>query len=183
MSEGSVDIAPRHRNPRIEVAQVAALLPSACLFLDVDGTLLDIAPTPAEVRVDGELIGLLAALERAFGGAVALVSGRQLMQLDAMFAPLRLPTAGLHGVERRSAAGRVFSPTVSASGLSRARAVLAELTAGRPGLLLEDKGSSLALHYRRLPQAEEVVQLAMAEFLMALTRASHQTRIFSTSVC
>jgi trehalose 6-phosphate phosphatase len=164
MSEGSV-VAPRHPVPRFEVAQIAALLPAACLFLDVDGTLLDIAPTPAQVHVDGELIALLAALERVFGGAVALVSGRQLMQLDAMFAPLRLPTAGLHGVERRGVGGRVFAPTVSASGLSRARAVLADLVAARPGLLLEDKGSALALHYRRVPQAEEVVRLAVAELL------------------
>jgi len=169
MNEGSVETTPRQPIPTADVAQIAALLPSACLFLDVDGTLLDIAPTPAEVHVDGELIGLLAALERVFGGAVALISGRQLPQLDAMFAPLRLPTAGLHGVERRSADGKIFAPTMSAAGLSHAREVLAELTAGRPGLLLEDKGSSLAMHYRRVPQAEEVVRLAMAKLLSELS--------------
>ncbi|MEX2642400.1 MAG: trehalose-phosphatase, partial [Acetobacterales bacterium] len=79
--------------------------PGWALFLDVDGTLLEIAATPQAVAVSDRLIDLLATLKRRHGGAVALVSGRPLGQLDALFRPVALPMAGLHGLERRDGEG------------------------------------------------------------------------------
>ena len=75
-------------------------------FLDVDGTLLEFADRPSAVRVEGELANTLARLHRATGGAVALISGRAVSDVDAIFAPLVVPVAGQHGAERRSADGK-----------------------------------------------------------------------------
>ena len=120
---------------------------STCLFLDVDGTLLEFGPTPDSVVVDQQLLGLLQAGASACGGAVALISGRSLTQLDALFAPGRWPAAGLHGSERRDAAGKLHL-----HGPERLpQAVIDELQAiarQHPGLVLEDKGRAIALHYR-----------------------------------
>lgn len=71
-----------------------------CLFLDIDGTLLDIAPTPDLVEVDASLLDLLRRLGRACDGALALITGRPIAAVDALFAPLLLPVAGVHGFER-----------------------------------------------------------------------------------
>lgn len=126
-----------------------------CLFLDVDGTLVDIVPRPQDVHVDDELLVLLSRLQFTLGGAVALISGRPLEELDRLFAPLRLPMAGIHGFERRSVQGEVHRPTVAPSRLDMARDRLAELASAHPGVLVEDKRSALALHFRGAPQAME----------------------------
>ncbi|KGM56577.1 hypothetical protein N799_03225 [Lysobacter arseniciresistens ZS79] len=124
------------------------------LFLDVDGTLLEFADTPTGVRVPPGLVDVLAALQQHLSGALALVSGRRLAQLDALFAPLRLPAAGLHGLERRHADHHVDPPTPPTL-----LAILhrkAELLAMQyPGALVEDKASTLALHWRGNPAAEQ----------------------------
>lgn len=120
---------------------------SACLFLDVDGTLIEFGSTPDSVRVDQPLLQLLQATEQACAGAVALISGRSLTQLDALFAPHRWPAAGLHGLERRDAAGRLHlhgPERLPAALIDELRAIAAR----HPGLLLEDKGRAVALHYR-----------------------------------
>ncbi len=80
-------------------------LSSVALFIDVDGTLLEIAPTPLAVRVDSGLTDLLRALLLGTSGALALVSGRSIAEMDALFLPLTLAAAGLHGFERRGASG------------------------------------------------------------------------------
>lgn len=125
------------------------------LFLDVDGTLLEIESHPDAVRAGPELRQLLARASRALGGALALVSGRTIASLDALFAPLCLPAAGLHGLERRDAAGRVHYPQGYAGRIAAARAGLLEFVQSAPGLLLEDKGAALALHYRNAPALED----------------------------
>jgi trehalose 6-phosphate phosphatase len=122
------------------------------LFLDVDGTLVPIAETPDAVRVGPGVPALLRRLQAGCQGALALVSGRALAQLDALFAPLMLPAAALHGQERRRADGAVRSLPVPQAALSAMRLALAAYAAARPGLVLEDKGSSLALHYRLAPR-------------------------------
>jgi trehalose 6-phosphate phosphatase len=129
------------------------------LFLDVDGTLLEFARRPELVTVPTRVVNLLIRLNALLGGALALVSGRTVRQLDALFAPVRLPCAGIHGGERRDSLGRMheISPQFS----SRLGAVRAELTrraAGHPGLLLEDKGASLAVHYRERPHLAAIVE-------------------------
>ena len=131
------------------------------LFLDVDGTLLDFAPTPDGVTVAPCLIAALAALQQHLDGAVALVSGRPLVQLDRLFAPLQLPAAGLHGLEWRSGAHHVDvppAPTALRALLDDAEA----LVAGYPGAVVEDKGATLALHWRGNPGAEPALR-ALAE--------------------
>ena len=122
------------------------------LFLDVDGTLVAIATTPEAVRVEPPLLPLLERLAATNDGALALVSGRSLAGIDALFTPLRLPAAGLHGWERRRADGALVPSGEPTSILEPLRSPLAAFAAARPGLRLEDKGGSLALHYRLAPQ-------------------------------
>jgi trehalose 6-phosphate phosphatase len=133
-----------------------------CLFLDVDGTLVEIADTPSAVVVDPSLNDLLAAVSQRLDGALALVSGRSIATIDQLFAPLKLPAAGQHGAERRDAGGRL---SVQDSGpdasFALARASLRAYVAAHPGTLLEDKGSTLAVHYRLAPEFEESVRRAI----------------------
>lgn len=136
--------------------------PEWCLFLDVDGTLLEIADTPGEVRVDEALKGLLLRVAQRLDGAVALVSGRSIAMLDALFAPLILPAAGQHGLERRSASGARCGAAASAAPLDPARTRLAAFIAAHPGTLLEDKGGTLAVHFRRAPELEPRVRDAVS---------------------
>ena len=135
-----------------------ALSPSWAFFLDIDGTLLELVERPDLVRVDPALVKLLGGLQQAAGGALALISGRSVADVDALFAPLELPVAGQHGIERRDAAGRVHRHALPLEPLRRAAARLHGFAAAHPGLLLEDKGNSLALHYRQAPQLAEVAR-------------------------
>src|SRR6185312_5826270 len=121
------------------------------LFLDVDGTLVAIAETPEAVRVEPALRLLLERLAGANDGALALISGRSLASIDALFAPPRLPAAGLHGWERRRGDGTLAPTGEPTAILAPLRPVLLAFAAARPGLRVEDKGGSLALHYRRAP--------------------------------
>ncbi len=121
-------------------------------FLDVDGTLIDIADTPDAVQVDMALLDLIERLHRASGGAVALVSGRSISDLERHLGMLRLPLAGQHGLERRDAAGRLWIHAAPPDAKCAIKEALLPVLARHPGLLLEDKGLTLALHYRRAPR-------------------------------
>jgi trehalose 6-phosphate phosphatase len=140
----------------------AVNLRELAVLLDVDGTLLDIAPTPGGVTVPASLRQTLARLWRETGGALALVSGRSLGDLDLLFAPLRLPAVGGHGAELRvSAEGEMEADRARPlDGGLRDR--LAEIAVGAPGVLVEDKGYSLAVHYRLAPEQEGRVKRAVA---------------------
>lgn len=117
------------------------------LFLDVDGTLLDIAPRPEAVEVKPGLLDDLAAAERALGGALALVSGRPIAELDRLFAPLRVAASGIHGAEmRRWPDGPVAMLASGALG-DEAWRKLSRLLADFPGSYAENKGVSFAVHY------------------------------------
>jgi trehalose 6-phosphate phosphatase len=122
------------------------------ILLDVDGTLLDIAPTPREVEVPASLPRTLALVSEQAGGALALVSGRPISQLDEFFAPLRLPAIGGHGAEMRPAAGGVHLNGRAALLDREFKKQLLDIAAAHPGVLIEDKGYSLALHYRLVPK-------------------------------
>lgn len=138
--------------PRHPLPSPPLVAPDWALFLDVDGTLLDFADTPGGVRVPAHLPETLIALHQRLDGALALVSGRALAQLDALFAPLVLPAAGLHGLERRNSGLHAHPRPVALDGvLAAAR----DLAAKYPGALVEDKGIALALHWRAAPAAEE----------------------------
>jgi len=136
------------------------------LFLDIDGTLIEIAPTPAAVTVHPETVPLLQRLVAATGGALAVVSGRPLREIDQLLAPLELPAAGLHGLEQRDARGVVSRVDPDHGALLRIRDAFRELAAGARGALVEDKGASLALHYRAAPELEPEA-LGRAEALVA----------------
>lgn len=127
--------------------------PDWALFLDVDGTLLNLAETPEAVEVSDHLRDVLTRLRPTFRGAVALISGRRIEDLDRLFAPLQLPAAGLHGLEHRDTQGnvRLLGETEM---LSPLRGPLREFSAKHDGVLLEDKGRTLALHYRQAPHME-----------------------------
>ena len=135
-----------------------ALAPDAALFLDVDGTLLEIAARPELVHVPPALPTLLDRLAAERNGALALVSGRPLADLDRLFPRWHGGAAGVHGAERRRADGSLVihadSPAdlAAAAALDRLRPVLADAVRRMPGLLLEDKGRSIALHYRAVPE-------------------------------
>lgn len=132
-------------------------------FLDVDGTLLPIAETPDAVSSPAFVRTTLADLAGAYGGAVALISGRPLAELDRLFAPHRFPAAGQHGAERRDAQGRIEQAEIPAAVLDALRGRMRQLADRDPRLLLEDKGLSLALHYRRAPELGSVLQAALEQ--------------------
>jgi trehalose 6-phosphate phosphatase len=148
--------------------RLPAFAPGWAIFLDIDGTVLEHAERPDAVRADPALGRLLAGLAEVTGGALALISGRPVAELDALFAPLRLPVAGQHGIERRDARGTVHRHAFSLEPLRRAALELAEFAAHRPGLLLEDKVLSLALHYRLAPEHAESAREAVNRALVAL---------------
>jgi trehalose 6-phosphate phosphatase len=149
-------------------ASLPPLAADWAFFLDVDGTLLEHADTPDAVRVDGAMRSLLSDLQAGARGALALISGRSVADVDGLFAPLRLAVAGQHGAERRDGAGRMHSHAFDEAPVRRAAARLAAFAAAHPGLLLEDKGRSLALHYRLAPQLEDEARALVDEVLVEL---------------
>ena len=141
---------------------LARLLGETAILLDIDGTLLDLMPTPREVWVPPGLVKTLNRLLVRTNGALALVSGRSLNDIDLIFAPEQFPAVGGHGAEMRiagdSEAVATHAPPMDKE-LKRRLAAIARLS---PGILLEDKGYSLALHYRLAPHAEKAIYAAVS---------------------
>lgn len=117
------------------------------LFLDVDGTLLDIAPRPEAVEVTASLLRDLTAAQTVLGGALALVSGRPIAELDGLFAPLRLAASGVHGAELRRRPDSAVTLLAEGRLGDDAWAALCRLLAEFPGSYAENKGVSFAVHY------------------------------------
>lgn len=138
------------------------------LFLDVDGTLLEIASTPNTVKVPAALRNTLHLAAAREIGALALISGRSIGELDRLFAPWVFPAAGQHGFERRDAEGNLLRPSLDGELLQPAREALSRLQLLHRGLLLEDKGAALAMHYRLAPNCESLVREVMAELAARL---------------
>lgn len=140
------------------------------LFLDVDGTLLDIRRHPAEVRADAGLIELLQRCSAALGGALSLVSGRTVAEVDRVFAPTRFSVAGSHGAELRFDGGetaKVPHDPLPADAL----APIVALADGHDGLLLEYKLGGISLHYRRAPELESDCRRLVTRLLDELGEA------------
>src|SRR3954467_143963 len=137
-------------------------LGECALLLDIDGTLLDFAPTPREVWVPPGLARTMNRLLERTSGALALVSGRSLNDIDLIFAPVEFPAVGGHGAEMRLSgegeAVAAHAPPLDKD-LKKRLAAIAQLS---PGILLEDKGYSLALHYRLAPHAEKAIYAAVS---------------------
>jgi trehalose 6-phosphate phosphatase len=145
------------------------------LFLDLDGTLLEIAEEPGAVVASDRLKALLGRLPAAVGGALAVISGRRIADVDRLLAPHRFPVAGVHGLERRDARGEVLTHA-GAEHLTRVRERLVSFAAARPGLLIEDKTLSLALHYRKRPELEPEIHAFGAALAAELPPALEQLR-------
>src|SRR5436190_19502537 len=159
------DIAPEEEEALETVPVPSSLVPhlsETAVLLDIDGTLLDLMPTPREVWVPPDLTKTLNRLYQRTGGALALVSGRSLNDIDLIFAPDQFPAIGGHGAEMRieaeSEAVAAHAPPLDKE-LKRRLAAIAKLS---PGILLEDKGYSLALHYRLAPHAEKAIYAAVS---------------------
>ena len=138
------------------------------LFLDFDGTLVEIADHPLAVDVHPDLVPVLTRTSAGLDGALAVVSGRSLKQIDHFLAPLRLPGAGLHGLERRLPNGFVLQDDSAHAAVEQARTLLQAFANSHDGVLLEDKGLTLALHYRNAPEHAEDCRTA-AESAVAQT--------------
>ena len=137
------------------------LTAQTALFLDFDGTLADIASQPELVEVPDDLVPLLAELSKQLNGALALVSGRKITDLDGFLSPLRLPTAAEHGAQQRLASGQLLS--LAAPPLQQVIYVAQALAAEHPDLRIEIKSSAVALHYRHAPELEELCLAALSE--------------------
>lgn len=141
--------------------------PDWALFLDFDGSIVDIAPTPESIDVPENLPLLLAALREALGGAVAIVTGRPIEQIDGFLGAVVPAVAGLHGSERRAADGAIIRPTPPLHCPRNVRASLREFAARHQGVLVEDKKFAVALHYRLNPSlmdaCRDAVNTALAD--------------------
>lgn len=131
---------------------------NTALFLDIDGTLLDLARTPDQVTVPHDLLKALERLGEQLSGALAFVSGRSLESIDRLFSPFRPAAIGAHGGEIRGTDGTVVREPALPEAV---RQVFTGLAGSMAGLLLEDKKCALALHYRLVPEARPVLTAAM----------------------
>jgi len=137
--------------------------PDTALFLDFDGTLADLAPRPDLVQVEPELVGTLRALHTCLDGALAVISGRPVAELDYFLQPLTLPAAGVHGAELRNDGEALAVPP--APGIQPLLPRLEALVARHPGLRLERKSVAVAIHYRQAPELEPLVRATVADVL------------------
>lgn len=146
-------------------------LDACALLLDIDGTLLDLAPTPRSVVVPPDLVPTLNGLLQRTSGALALVSGRSLEDIDWIFAPARYPSVGGHGAEMRlsidSEAVAAHAPPMN-DDLKRRFAAIAQM---HPDILVEDKGYSFALHFRQAPHLETAIYDAVSAIRADLPNA------------
>jgi len=141
----------------------------SALFLDLDGTLLEIAATPELVVVPPALPAVLAHLHQQLEGAVAIVSGRPLGQIDSLLAPFHASAAGEHGVSLRFADGTLEELPVGIAIPEAWRAALARAIEPWPGVRIETKPHGLAVHYRLAPEREAEVW----ELVRGLVPADH----------
>jgi len=135
------------------------------LFLDIDGTLIDLAASPELVTVHGEVAARLPELASELDGAVALITGRTIANADCLFPALSLPIAGQHGSERRAADGSIHRHRHAMPGFSQLRRELERFAARHDGVWLEDKGATLALHYRQAPRLASHVHRTLRQQL------------------
>ena len=147
-----VSVATEVRHPRFDER-------TSALLLDIDGTLLDIAPTPDSVSVPAELVRAIDTIYKRNSGAVAFVSGRQIEAMDRLFAPLILPAIGCHGGEiRAETKGGVQRQALLPDSV---RQRISDIVMKTQGVRVEDKGLSLALHFRSAPEAGPELRRAL----------------------
>ncbi len=143
-----------------------SVLDGEALFLDFDGTLVELAETPDSIRVSPDLPHLLERLARRLDGRLAIVSGRSIRDLERYLSCCGIAVSGSHGLELRLTDGS-FVPLAAPRGLDHARERISRFAEAAPGLLVEDKPFSIALHYRKAPDREDQVQAFMARVAAA----------------
>ena len=150
------------------------------LFLDIDGTLAEFRRLPQEVVATPRLVSLLTGLERRLAGRIAMISGRELVDMDRITAGAVVAASGVHGLEHRHADGRV-ERAPQHPGLEAAREAFAAIVAAHPRLVLEDKGLGLVLHYRTGPElaglAEETAARVAAQTGLVLQRGDMMAEV------
>jgi trehalose 6-phosphate phosphatase len=163
----------RQRHMRRNMPQTETTVPSStpllAIFTDFDGTLVELAETPDAVDVPEALAHRLEQTAREFDSAFAVLTGREIADIDRFLSPLQLPIAGAHGTQRRRADG--FVEPVDPSSLRDAKTIadaLAPLLIAHPNLLLETKQGAVALHFRQAPELEDTVRTAMEEALRSI---------------
>jgi len=149
------------RASKARIEQAPELSGRFAFFLDLDGTLLDITDHPHHVSVDAGLVHLLKTLGRAAGGALALISGRPIADIDRLLPHSAFCVAGQHGAERRDFSGTMHRHDVPGAALDVARRKFSMMAAKHPSLVLEDKGVNLALHFRAAPELRAEIQDAV----------------------
>jgi len=138
------------------------------LFLDIDGTLIELAATPDAVVIGTEVPDILLHLHRRLGGAIALVSGRRLQDIDRLFGTLPLVAAGQHGLERRDEQGTVTRHSVDRELMAKIAEKFDEFVRRHPGMQVEDKGLTVALHYRNAPAVKDAARRFVEQTLQGL---------------
>lgn len=164
--DAQVNSAPTRSDP--ELARDDGLLnePHKCaLFLDMDGTLLEMAPSPEAVRVPSGLIALLQALHDQLGGALAILTGRQIIEADRLLSPLKLPASGVHGAQVRRS-GALDIETCSPELPGELVAQLVALEGKMPGIRAEAKGPGFAVHYRVVPHVQAELEQSLRRLLV-----------------
>lgn len=149
------------------IAQSGGAVPRLAVFTDFDGTLVEIAETPDAIDVPSELTERIDRALQDFDHAFALITGREIADIDRFLSPLQLPIAGAHGAQRRRADGTFeeIDGAISAGAEAIADS-LHHLAMSNPGLLVEAKDGAVALHFRQAPELEGAVHMAMQEALI-----------------
>jgi trehalose 6-phosphate phosphatase len=135
------------------------------LFLDCDGTLLNIAPTPNEVRVPADLVELLVRISRGLRGALGILTGRQLAEIDVLLAPTKFVGSGVHGAELRTVSGGAVARVASALPSELVDQVMRRMQT-LPGIIAEPKGPGLAVHYRLAPHLKAPLEAELQALLV-----------------
>ena len=143
-------------------------LPLLAIFTDFDGTLVELAETPEAIDVPATLAEQLERTMREFDSAFAVLTGREIADIDRYLSPLHIPVAGAHGTQRRRADGTmdIIDPAALTGAEEIAHAVQ-PLVMAHPALIMETKEGAVALHYRRAPELEDAVRVAMEEVVQA----------------
>ena len=136
------------------------------LFIDIDGTLLSVATTPDAVTVPAGLVQLLEGVAEALGGAMAILTGRRVIDADRLFAPLKLVTSGVHGTELRSERGGPVA-TLAPAIPSDVIGAMNNIAGIASGILVEQKGCGVAIHYRNAPLAQRALETELAAIIAA----------------
>lgn len=142
-----------HDTPLLPPPPLGPLADGSSVFLDFDGTLVELAERPDAIVVDAGLRDLLGTLAERLAGRLAIVSGRSIAQLDHFLGPVTAALAGSHGVERRLLTGRIVRPPPPEA-LDRATEAVRRFVAAHPGSVLEEKSHGVGLHYRGVPEIE-----------------------------